>query len=101
MLQLLFLVVAIYMFIVFQLLSLNVAVVISVLLHVFLFLLSMLFSRGGASWDGRGRVVRRGLAVGGAEAGGRGGAVAMGALGMHHAQHGCGVDATGAGRRCW
>ena len=71
MLRLLFLVVAIYMFMVFQLLQPNIAVVVFVLLHVFLLQLSMLFSRGGASWDGRGRVVRRGLARGGAGAGGR------------------------------
>ena len=82
MLQLLFLVVTIYMFMVFQLLQPNVVVVVFVLLHVFLFQLSMLFSRGGASRDGWGRVFRRSLASGGAGAGGRGGAVAMEALGM-------------------
>ena len=66
------------------------------LFHVFLFLLSMLFIRGGASWDGRGRVVRRGLAVGGAGAGGRGGVVAMG----HWA---CSMLVTGVGwtRQVW
>jgi len=57
----------------------------------------MLFGRGGASRDGRGRVVRRDLAGGGAGAGGRGGAVAMGALGMQHARRGRGADATGCG----
>ena len=54
----------------------------------------MLFGWEGTSRDGWGRVVRRGLAGGGAGAGGRGGAVAMGALGMQHARRGRGADAT-------
>ena len=100
MLQLLFLVVAIYMFMVFQLLQPNVAVVVSVLLHVFLFRLSVLFDRGGASQDGRERVVRRGLAGGGAGAGGRGVLWPWRALGMQHACRGRGADATGC-RAIW
>ena len=57
----------------------------------------MLFGRGGASWDGRGRVVRRGLAGGGAGAGGRGVLWPWRALGMQHARRGRGADATGYG----
>ena len=72
MLQLLFLVVAIYMFMVFQLLQANVAVVVFRVVARVLFWLSMLLGQGGASRDGRGRVVRGGLAGGGAGAGGRG-----------------------------
>ena len=53
MLQLLFLVVAIYMFMVFQLLQPNVAVVVSVLLHVF-------YSRFLCCSAGEGRAGARG-----------------------------------------
>ena len=97
MLQLLLLVVAIYMFHGVSAASVKCCSSCFRVVASVLFQLSMLFGRGGASRDGRGRVVCRGLAGGGAGAGGRGGVGAMGSLGMQHARRGRGADATGYG----
>jgi len=84
------------MFMVFQLLQRNVAVVVPRCCTCFIPAFYIVWT-GRGELGGRGRVVRRGLASGGARADGHGGDVAMGALGMQHARRGHGADAIGCG----